>query len=200
MIFILRLYAGLLRLYPRQFRDAYGDEMLAVFAAAVEDARQRGCGAFSLLIVRELRDLPFNLVREYLHARTLAMPPEVAKFRRARWWARVFSLLSALFFTWIYTLLFVRQFAPQAMPAMILVYVLLFCTILAWVQERHGGLLLMVCGALLGLSFGYASLASGMQPLHAVVVALTYPLPYWLFGVIFLMLGRQKKTFALVLG
>lgn len=51
----VRLYARLLRLYPRRFREEFADEMQAVFAEAAAKAK----GAERLeLIVREVRDWP----------------------------------------------------------------------------------------------------------------------------------------------
>jgi hypothetical protein len=51
-----RLYAALLRLYPRPFCAEFGEEMAAVFAEAMNEAAGRGRLASYLL--RELRDVP----------------------------------------------------------------------------------------------------------------------------------------------
>jgi len=51
-----RLYRGLLRAYPRDFRQLYGDEAVAVFAALYRDARARGrLPALRLILVSLLR-------------------------------------------------------------------------------------------------------------------------------------------------
>ena len=59
-----RAYAWLLRLYPAAFRAEYGDEMQDVFASALAEAAKIGPAAKAALWLRELRDLPANLVRE----------------------------------------------------------------------------------------------------------------------------------------
>ncbi|GAB4204883.1 MAG: hypothetical protein OHK0022_30470 [Roseiflexaceae bacterium] len=69
-------YATLLRLYPRPFHQAFGAEMLEVFAAALADAATRGAGALLWLCARELHDLPGNLLREY-RALLFARPPRL---------------------------------------------------------------------------------------------------------------------------
>ncbi len=62
---IVRLYAGLLRLYPGAFRAEFGEEMLAVFADAVREAA--ACGGMSLagVCLRELSDWPVNVLLEH---------------------------------------------------------------------------------------------------------------------------------------
>lgn len=59
------IYAALLHLYPREFRDEFGDEMLTVFAKAVQDAAQASLIAATWFCLRELRELPINLVGEH---------------------------------------------------------------------------------------------------------------------------------------
>jgi Peptidase family S41 len=61
-----KLYACLLRLYPSQFREAYGDEALQVFR---DRARQeKGAFASFRLWLDLLADLAVSLPREYAHA------------------------------------------------------------------------------------------------------------------------------------
>ena len=60
---IIQFYAALLRLYPRQFRAKFGDEMKAIFRQAIEDRNRTG-KTFRFFL-RELRDLLPNLAREY---------------------------------------------------------------------------------------------------------------------------------------
>ena len=59
-----RAYAWLLRLYPRSFRAEYGDEMQDVFSSALAEASAHGFRLAAAVWLRELRDLPLNLVRE----------------------------------------------------------------------------------------------------------------------------------------
>ena len=60
---IIRLYSILLKLYPRQFRATFGDEMQTVFAEAASNRHSRGIGA--TLVLCELRDLPGSLLNAY---------------------------------------------------------------------------------------------------------------------------------------
>ena len=60
MNWILSMYALLLRLYPRGFREAYGEEMQAVYADSLHEARRSGAlalGAFARMRQRS-RSLP----------------------------------------------------------------------------------------------------------------------------------------------
>jgi hypothetical protein len=62
---ILRIYCALLSFYPVTFRDEFGDEMIAVFAQALMDAAERGRWAVMVVYLREVREMPINMVREY---------------------------------------------------------------------------------------------------------------------------------------
>jgi hypothetical protein len=61
--FVLRLYAILLRLYPRGFCEEFGDEMYAVFSDALAEAAKRGGTALIVVCWREICDLPLALAR-----------------------------------------------------------------------------------------------------------------------------------------
>ncbi len=60
-------YAFLLRLYPRQFREEFRDEMMVVFAAALQEVKQRGFRSIAVIWLREVRDLPQSLARAHWH-------------------------------------------------------------------------------------------------------------------------------------
>ena len=62
---VSRLYIVLLRLYPRRFHKEFADEMQGVFIDATTEARKWGLLALLAVVLRELRDLPVSLVREY---------------------------------------------------------------------------------------------------------------------------------------
>ncbi len=53
-------------LYPRAFRDEFGEEMRDVLEQSFLDAANRGALAVCWVGLRELVDLPANLLREYL--------------------------------------------------------------------------------------------------------------------------------------
>ncbi len=84
---LARLYACLLALLPPRFCDQFADEMLAVFAQALEEARQRGERAVWALMLRELLDLPSLALRERRLERSL--PPYLpAQASQPRQWLR----------------------------------------------------------------------------------------------------------------
>lgn len=59
------LYEMMVRLYPRDFRASFGDEMIAVFADAVVETAESGSGGLLALCLRELKDWPRSLLREH---------------------------------------------------------------------------------------------------------------------------------------
>jgi hypothetical protein len=62
----LRLYALLLRLYPRSFRAEYGEEMLTVYADLMEDNASQGYRKLVVRSVREYANLIVGAMREHL--------------------------------------------------------------------------------------------------------------------------------------
>ena len=69
MSLIHRVYAALLHLYPREFRDEFGGEMEAVFAEGLADAAIGGPPAIAHMLVREMADWPGAILREHWQAR-----------------------------------------------------------------------------------------------------------------------------------
>ena len=68
-----RVYAGLLRLYPSEFRAHYRDEMLVLFGDQIRDARGRGTVGVAATWIRTLGDLARSAVGEHLRRdRTMA--------------------------------------------------------------------------------------------------------------------------------
>lgn len=61
------LYARLLRLYPRRFRDEFAEEMQIVFQDSVKEAVVNGMLSMIFICVRELGGLPLNVLREFWH-------------------------------------------------------------------------------------------------------------------------------------
>jgi hypothetical protein len=52
-----RLFNNILQLYPPDFRDEYGEEMLEVFLETLEGASDKGAFAKTTLFLREIKDL-----------------------------------------------------------------------------------------------------------------------------------------------
>ena len=49
-----RVYSAFLRLYPREYRDLFGPEVLSVFAEAAREHRARGLGVWAWFLITEL--------------------------------------------------------------------------------------------------------------------------------------------------
>lgn len=60
-----RIYALFLSLYPSSFREAFADEMHAVYTEAAAEAQSRGALALVGMVARELRDLLAGALLEY---------------------------------------------------------------------------------------------------------------------------------------
>jgi hypothetical protein len=60
-----QVYAWSLLLFPGRFRDEYGEEMKSVFAEAFHNAAAVSRRSVGLMILREVRDLPGNLLHAY---------------------------------------------------------------------------------------------------------------------------------------
>ena len=67
---VLTIYRALLSFYPATFRNEFGEEMRGVFARSVMEATERSGWAVTAVYVRELRQMPVNLVREHWHSLT----------------------------------------------------------------------------------------------------------------------------------
>ncbi len=71
--FILRIYRGLLRLYPGTHHEIYAEEMEEVFDRVVEDKEMEGKKPLLRLLWHELRDLPRLLAGAYTRLRPVGM-------------------------------------------------------------------------------------------------------------------------------
>ena len=67
--FLIRLYRGMLTLYPNRFRQEFGEELLVVFQLRINDALRNSRRSVLLTGWRELRDLPAAVVFAHLRER-----------------------------------------------------------------------------------------------------------------------------------
>jgi hypothetical protein len=67
LVLLVSLYSKLLGLYPRRFRNEFGEEMQVVFRDLVREAVQDGVPALAFVCLRELAGLPFDILREFWH-------------------------------------------------------------------------------------------------------------------------------------
>lgn len=66
MQFLRIFYGLLLNLFPRTYREEYGEELQVVFDLSLEDARKMGEIEFVSAVFRELLDLPGAIIYEHL--------------------------------------------------------------------------------------------------------------------------------------
>lgn len=64
-----RLYSLLLRLFPKAYREEYGDELQAVFDLSLDDAIRAGRFEVAFVALRELISLPQAIIYEHLRER-----------------------------------------------------------------------------------------------------------------------------------
>lgn len=64
---IVGTYSRMLDLYPRRFRNEFGEEMQVVFSDSVSETSRDGIFSLAILCMRELGGLPFNILREFWH-------------------------------------------------------------------------------------------------------------------------------------
>lgn len=72
MRFLRRIYGLLLTLYPRKYRDEYGEELRIVFDLSLDDAMASGGLAVARVALRELASLPKAIIHEHLRERRKA--------------------------------------------------------------------------------------------------------------------------------
>ncbi|HEX4138467.1 MAG TPA: hypothetical protein VHY84_27910 [Bryobacteraceae bacterium] len=61
-----RIYALFLRLHPREYRDLFGSEVLAVFAEAAAEQRSRGHAVWLWFLIVELSAAVVSAVRHWI--------------------------------------------------------------------------------------------------------------------------------------
>lgn len=109
-----RLYAGLLWLYPGEFRRRYADEMVRLFGDQLRDARASGrLGGIALTWFRSLADLVANAIGEHVRKdRTMAQSLATFEPTRTMRLLGLFGILGAALLLWAFV-----SFNPFADPA-----------------------------------------------------------------------------------
>jgi len=64
-----RLYSLILFLFPKAYRNEYGDEMFAVFSSSLDDAIKGGWLDVLVMVSHEIMDLPKAIIYEHLRER-----------------------------------------------------------------------------------------------------------------------------------
>ncbi len=72
MQFLRRIYGSLLTLYPREYKDEFGEELQKVFNLSLNDAMKNGILETIVFVMRELIGLPGAILFEHLRERRKA--------------------------------------------------------------------------------------------------------------------------------
>jgi hypothetical protein len=83
--FIIVFYRLSLRLFPRPFRDEFYEEMTSIFSQAVAEAARVSWGDLLVIVLRELSDYPFSLVREHWHNFSHLEPNLMTTIKKPEW-------------------------------------------------------------------------------------------------------------------
>jgi hypothetical protein len=88
---VKRLYAAMLGLYPRQFRDEFGLEMQGVFSQLSTRAAAQGLGSLAVVLIKEFKDLPLPALRQHWQERkelyAMENPSQLPSEKPAPGWA-----------------------------------------------------------------------------------------------------------------
>lgn len=99
-----RVYAGLLRLYPRAFRTRYGDEMVQLFGDQLREARRAsGASGAAVTWIRTLLDTATSAVGEHLR-RDRDVAQSLASFEptRSMRLLGLFGVVGAVLLLWAF--------------------------------------------------------------------------------------------------
>lgn len=183
---IERVYRCLLRGYPASFRALFADEMRAVFAQRLQDARQQQrlvdfCAQEVFELLRSIAMENFTRFKK----NTPESPQRIALARR------ILQITAVLVFL-VYLGMVVL---PRPLEGDVAVFLLFNVGVMAslaltlW-RERLGGVLMTALSAL-WWAFLFVTLSSSIPLPIAAVGALIPPLPYMLIGALYVRIAKQ---------
>jgi hypothetical protein len=185
------LFAWVLKLYPRHFRELFAEEMLDVFSLAAGEASQDGIAAVVRTLLSELVELPTALLLEHLYqwrkrSMGLLQYNNLGEIRVARWVARCTSLLvggSVLFL-----FLFNEDIIQDPTPPTLILGLLSLAVLAAWRWERVGGTLALLASPIFFISalIEMSSIVGLITPTWVLIlidaaIMLSFVIIGWLF-------------------
>jgi hypothetical protein len=203
----ISLYAHLLHLYPRAFYDIYAEEMTTVFRLNLNTAVSHGNLSVLIAFLREIFDLPLNIL--YQHLRMDTSPMHLFRlrgdngFRRARNLTRAASFVVAFFINWSLLAAWNKSdyaIWSQSLPFVVALFLTNVLLLVAWRWERIGARLLFVAAVGVGLTCLYSVLVTAsnqnvaISPFLLLFVSLAWAFPYLLFGLLFLNFSRRAAS------
>ena len=72
-----RVYGAFLRLYPQEYRNLFGPEVLSVFAQAAREHRARGLGVWVWFLITELSGAVASAAGHWIDRLSARRPPAV---------------------------------------------------------------------------------------------------------------------------
>ncbi len=191
------LYRLLLYLYPSDFRQDFGDEMLDTFASRLEDMNG-GVSAVSVLL-NELLDGVWNGIAQRYHYRKqryLSLSAEAQTLSKARWIVRVASVLNALFFMIVTIDPYFSEPTPENLVFGVIFTLQLGALLFALRWERVGSVIILTTTFTLA-TIVYQSFAFTGLAWMALLGAGLWCLPFVGFGLAYLVLGRRQVKLGL---
>ena len=188
-------YSRLLRLYPVSFKTLFAEEMLEVFDLALSHARLQGPFALLYLGLKELAELPFNLIREHISDYTQRLQnwsQQQRNIHYARWITRLALLCLSIFFL-------IVDGAPNNTEDLLIstsISILLVSGLLAWRWERAGGIVLTTSAITLAIigAVGFTAIFSDIVLSVLIILgAFLFVMPYLLIGVMFIAIGQKSQ-------
>ena len=194
---VVGLYRLLLYLYPSDFRQDFGDEMLDTFASRLGDVD--GVLSSAGVLLNELADGVWNgIVQRYQYRkqRYLSLSEEGQVLSQARWIVRVASVLNALFFVVVTVNPYFSEPTPENMVFGVIFTLQLVALLFALRWERVGSVIILTTTFTLA-TIVYQSFAFTGMAWVALMGAGLWSLPFVGFGLAYLVLGRrQVKLFS----
>ena len=191
------VYAAFMQLYPYKFQVEFADEMQVVFATVVADAAKSGAAFVVVVCLRELRDLPINLLREHwlIFKETFMKNLQFSKNPGlSAWWGAVgfgmtFAVIKIVAFTWHNSSMILYALAGALGGA-------LFG--LACESRKQVGLIALLGALALGLGYPVVRLlefnfATSISPQSSAVVLIVLLEPVVIGTLVGILIGAVQK-------
>ena len=191
------VYAAFMQLYPYKFQVEFADEMQVVFATVVADAAKSGAAFVAVVCLRELRDLPINLLREHwlIFKETFMKNLQFSKNPGlSAWWGAVgfgmtFAVIKIVAFTWHNSSMILYALAGALGGA-------LFG--LACESRKQVGLIALLGALALGLGYPVVRLlefnfATSISPQSSAVVLIVLLEPVVIGTLVGILIGAVQK-------
>jgi len=180
---IMMIYDALLRLYPREFRELFADEMREIFELAWHDAQINQ--QIIPFLIHEFSQLSISILKEQWQMQGKNALTTVER-------ARLVNRLSSIAFHGFVLLITLNGQSLDMVSIVVATYAfaMLVLSCLPPHYERNAGLTMIVLSVILSVAIGIGSIITiGWLGVLAGVV---WSLPPMGFGVMFMVLSHQS--------